>query len=111
MNVNDGYILDLGNYEENEIITIDMPIKDESSYAMVDFIVFTIDNDKFIEGYNKLSSGQIEYAEVTDTKIEGEFVAEKNEVLYTSIPYDKAWNVYIDGEKVIDVTTYKTTLK
>ena len=37
--------------------------------------------------------------EFTDTKIEGSFIAENNEILYTSIPYDEGWNIYIDGKK------------
>ncbi len=107
MNVLDGYILDLGNYDANDVITVDMPIKDENNYANVDFIIFTMDNEKFIEGYNKLLSGQIEYTHVTETNIEGKFAAEENEVLYTSIPYDKAWSVYVDGEKVDENDIFK----
>lgn len=102
MTVSDGYILDLGHYEQNDKITVTMPISDDNTYANVDFIVFTIDNDKFIEGYNLLKSGQIEYTTYNDTLIEGSFKSEENEVLYTSIPYDKGWSVYIDGEKVAE---------
>ena len=100
MTVSDGYILDLGNYDENEIITVEMPFNDQYNYANVRFTVFTVNNDNFVEGYNKLKSGQMEYTNFNETKIEGTFTADENEILYTSIPYDKAWNIYIDGEKV-----------
>ena len=100
MNVNDGYILDLGYYNAGEIIRIEMPLKEDASYANVDFVAFTINEDKFIEGYNKLQSGQMEYTKFTDTEIEGIFVAEENEILFTSIPYDEGWSVYIDGKEV-----------
>ena len=100
MTVSDGYILDLGSYEKNDKITVTMPINEEHHYANVDFIVFTIDNEKYVQGYNSLKSGQLEYTSFTDTEIEGTFTAEENEILFTSIPYDKGWNVYIDGEKV-----------
>ena len=102
MTVSDGYILDLGNYNENEAITVEMPFKDQSTYANVGLIVFTVNHDKFVEGYAKLKSGQIEYTNVTETKIDGTFTADENEVLYTSIPYDKAWEIFIDGEKVTE---------
>lgn len=102
MTVSDGYILDLGYYEPNDKITVTMPIKEDETYANVDFVVFTMDHEKFIAGYEMLKSGQIEYTSFSDTKIEGTFSAEKNEVLFTSIPYDKGWNVYIDGEKVAE---------
>ncbi len=107
MTVSDGYILDLGYYEENNKISVTMPIKDDKTYANVDFVAFTIDEDKFIDGYNLLKSGQIEYTSFSDTLIEGNFSAEENEILFTSIPYDKGWNVYIDGEKVADENLVK----
>ena len=99
MHVTDGYILDLGYYNTYDSIHIELPLKDEVTYANVDFVLFTMNDEVFIEGYNKLKSGQIEYTEFTDTKIEGSFIAENNEILYTSIPYDEGWNVYIDGKK------------
>ena len=100
MTVSDGYILDLGYYEANDNISVTMPISEDESYANVDFVVFTIDREKFADGYNLLKNGQVEYTSFSDTLIEGTFTAENGEVLFTSIPYDKGWNVYIDGHKV-----------
>ena len=102
MTVTDGYILDLGYYEPNDKISVTMPIDEEKTYANVDFVAFTIDHMKFVDGYNILKSGQIEYTSFSDTIIEGNFNADNNEILYTSIPYDKGWNVYIDGEQVAE---------
>ena len=107
MQVTDGYILDLGYHNPDDMIRIELPIKDESNYAHVDFVAFTMNEDVFVEGYNQLKSGQIEYTEFTDTKIKGTFVAENNEILYTSIPYDEGWNVYIDGKKINNEDTIK----
>lgn len=100
MSVNDGYILDLGSHKPNDIITIELPLEDDVSSASVDFVAFTVDHEKFVEGYNKLKEGQLEYTEFDDTTFKGNFVADKDEILFTSIPYDKSWNVYIDGNPV-----------
>ena len=35
-----------------------------------------------------------------DTYIKGKVVTEKDGLLYTSIPYDKGWHVYVDGEEL-----------
>ncbi len=107
MTVSDGYILDIGYYEPNDKISVTMPINNEQTYANVDFVVFTIDDEKFVDGYNVLKSGQIEYTSFSETIIEGNFVANDNEILFTSIPYDKGWNVYIDGEKVAEENIVK----
>ncbi|MBQ3524221.1 MAG: YfhO family protein [Clostridia bacterium] len=100
MTVNDGYILDLGCHTPGELISIEMPLKDDCNSASVDFVVFTVNHEKFVEGYNKLQQGQIEYSKFDETLITGSFVADKDEILYTSIPYDESWSVYIDGKRV-----------
>ena len=100
MNVLDGYILDIGKHEIGDTISIEMPLKDDVSYANVDFVAFNVDQEKFVQGYEKLKNGQLEYTNFDDTIIEGTFVAEKDEILFTTIPNDVGWNVYIDGEKV-----------
>lgn len=100
MTVNDGYILDLGSHKPNDLISVELPLKEDVLSASVDFVAFTVDHEKFIEGYKKLKEGQLEYTEFDETVIKGNFVAEKDEILFTSIPYDESWNVYIDGKPV-----------
>lgn len=100
MTVNDGYILDLGQHEAGDMISVELSLLEDRSSASVDFIAFTINEDAFIEGYEKLQSGQLEYTKFDETVIEGTFTADENEFLFTTIPYDKNWNVYLDGEKL-----------
>lgn len=100
MTVSDGYILDLGMHKIGEEISVEIPVKDDVSYAQIEFCAFTIDEEKFTKGYEKLKEGQIEYERFDETYIKGKYTAEKNEILFTSIPYDRSWNVYVDGKKV-----------
>lgn len=100
MTVSDGYILDLGKHEIGDEISVEIPLKDDVSSAQLNFCAFSIDKEKFIAGFEKLANGQIEYEQFDETYIRGKYTAEENEILFTSIPYDKGWNVYIDGKKV-----------
>lgn len=100
MTVSDGYILDLGKHKVGDEISVEIPLKDDVSFAQLDFCAFTIDKEKFAEGFEKLKDGQIEYEKFDETYIKGKYTANENEILFTSIPYDKSWNVYIDGKKV-----------
>ena len=100
MTVSDGYILDLGKHNEGDIISVELPIKDEKASASVDFIAFNVDNYVFAEGYEKLKNGQIEYTKFDETIIEGTFVSEDNEILFTTIPYDSNWKIKLDGKEV-----------
>lgn len=100
MTVSDGYILDIGKHKIGDEISVEIPLKDDVSFAQLDFCAFTIDKEKFNEGFEKLKDGQIEYEKFDETYIKGKYTANENEILFTSIPYDKGWNVYIDGKKV-----------
>ncbi len=100
MTVNDGYILDLGCHSPGDIISVEMPLKEDAYSASVDFVAFKVDHEKFVEGYNKLKDGQLQYTRFDETYINGTFTANENEILYTSIPYDEGWNIYIDGKRI-----------
>lgn len=100
MTVSDGYILDLGKHKIGDEISVEVPLKEDVSYAQLEFCAFTIDEDKFNEGFKKLKNGQIEYEKFDETYIKGKYTSEENEVLFTSIPYDRGWKVYVDGKRV-----------
>lgn len=100
MTVSDGYILDLGKHKIGEEISVEIPVKEDVAYAQLEFCAFTIDEEKFTKGYEKLKDGQIEYERFDETYVKGKYTAEENEILFTSIPYDRSWNVYVDGKKV-----------
>lgn len=100
MDVNDGYIMDLGKNEIGDTISIELAMDEESSDAYVDFCLFTVNEDNFKNAYQKLEKGSLEYIAFSDTYIQGVYTAEENEIIYTSVPFDSAWSVYIDGKKV-----------
>ena len=52
------------------------------------------------KGYSLLSEQQMYIEQFDNSYISGRVSAIEDSLLYTSIPYDKGWNVYIDGEKV-----------
>ena len=50
--------------------------------------------------YNELKDGQLEVSEFSDTRVKGTITSDDNKVVFTTIPYDKMWQVYVDGERV-----------
>ena len=91
-------VLDLGRYQENESISVTVPY--DNATGTVKMFVYTLNDKVFKKGYNKLSDGQLITETFEDTYIKGTVVTEKDAILYTSIPYDKGWSVYVDGDKV-----------
>lgn len=55
---------------------------------------------EFDRVYDNLSKRQMKVSSATDTVIKGTVNAGKNEVLFTSIPYDDGWKVYANGKEV-----------
>ncbi len=54
--------------------------------------------------YPEFKKGELQISDFSDTSIKGTLVADSEKVVFTTIPYDKMWKVYVDGEKV---DTYK----
>ena len=94
------YIYDLGMCKAGTPITVEMTVKDDVNSGALNFFVYGLDTDKFVEGYNKLNSGALNVESFTDTEITGTLNAAEDSIIYTSIPYDKGWKVTVDGKEV-----------
>lgn len=62
--------------------------------------IYTLNEKQLNKVYNKLSKNQINYTYYSDSLIEGEIEVDENQIIFTSIPYDEAWNIYVDDVKV-----------
>ena len=51
----------------------------------------------------KIQSTPVAFVLSADNRIDGKFVLEKNQVLYTTIPYDSAWKIQVDGQRVTPI--------
>ena len=91
-------LLDLGRYKSGETISINVPFEKNSGNMRL--YVYTINDDRLYEGYEKLSNQSLMIDRFEDTYISGSFTAKNDCVLYTSIPYDTSWSIKIDGEPV-----------
>ncbi len=93
-------ILDLGHYAANETVTVTVPYDSDS--GIFTLYAYTLNDEIFEKGYNQLKDNQMLVETFEDTYIKGKFTPTEDCLLYTSIPYNKGWSVYIDGEKVSD---------
>ncbi len=96
------YILDLGKCEKDEVITLRFTVKEGVTDGFADFMLRSINMDKFTEGYNILKNQSMKIKTFTDTEISGTVNVKSSGILYTSIPYDTGWSVTVDGHKLED---------
>ncbi len=101
INTGDGYIADLGLRSAGETITVELPIKSTESEGTLEFYAYSLDSSAFKRGYSLLADdGQFEITSYSDTELIGSLTAKENEVVFTSIPYDENWYIYVDGKRI-----------
>lgn len=95
--IDEEYILDIGECKAGEQIFIDIPISDTSS-GYVDAFVVGLNEENFDKAFKKLEAGGIDMMEFSDTYFKGTVTASEDCILYTSISFDDSWDIYVDGK-------------
>ena len=97
-NINEPYIIDLGAHKKGDEITASVSLAgtdSESSYFEI--YAYSVDEEVFSSAYELLSLGAMDIEEFSETEISGTINAGYDGYIYTSIPFDEGWSVYIDG--------------
>lgn len=64
------------------------------------FDVYTINQGKLESAYNYLNKYKLDMKKFEEHLIDGNITLDKNMSVYTSIPYDAGWKVYVDNKLV-----------
>lgn len=88
---NTNHICHIGNVPAGATITL----SDTSSVCYA----YAFDSNAWTNVYNALNEQGLKVTDFKDSKIEGEIDVKEKGVLYTSIPFEAGWTVYVDGKK------------
>ena len=92
-------IIPLGKFTKGETISvITTPTKDDC--YMIDQYFYYLDKQMLDSSIAVLKENQWNIKSFSDTKIEGSITAKADQIMFTTIPYEKGWTIKIDGEKV-----------
>ncbi len=110
ISIKNRHLSDVGYFKTGEKYTLtvknpDRAFKDyNSAYAVTDSIqmsVASINEEKFLEGYNKiLENGTLQVEEFEDTYIYGTVNSTVDGYMMMPMPYDLGWTIWVDGEEV-----------
>lgn len=97
-------VFPLGNGQEGSVLSFNFTINaatDEkpSGRGSYNVMAYALKIPAFEKCYDALADEQLEITEFSDTEIKGEIDVKERGVLYLSIPYEKGWTIYVDGEK------------
>ena len=87
----------IGNFSAGTEIKIQVVA--DHTYALYGIDFYRFDEAIFADAYKKLLSGAADVKYASPTKIKATLTAEKDGLLYTSLPYDGGWRLYVDGKK------------
>ena len=100
-------IVQLGDFDTNDSIKLALTLTKDDLYILADQNFFWyLDEEVFCDALTRLSACGFEIEKYTEDSFEGTItVTYDRETIFTTIPYDSGWQVYIDGQKV---ETYET---
>jgi len=87
------YVFPVGSMEQGDIAAFLLDIDRASIY------VGHLNGELFEQGYAKLASQPLNLTKFTNTQVCGNVTVIEDGLLYTSIPADKNWSVFVDGVK------------
>ncbi|MBQ8350290.1 MAG: YfhO family protein [Ruminococcus sp.] len=103
-------VFPMGDAQVGETSTVKFNITKGKQSGNYKLVVYTLRQETFEKAYNNLADEQLEITSFGDTEIEGKINAFQDGVMFLSIPYEKGWSVYIDGEKAETVKLMQSML-
>ncbi|MDE7137813.1 MAG: YfhO family protein [Ruminococcus sp.] len=92
-------VFPMGNGQKGSTSTVEIFAKSDSSSGSYRLMVYALKKDIFEEAYNNLADEQLEITSFSDTEITGNINVLNDGMMFLSIPYEKGWTVYVDGEE------------
>jgi len=92
------YTVDIGKFPVG-LVEVNVNFNSNENSSIM-FYAYSINKDKFKEFYSKLEEGFLKVKNYSDTYINGEISAKENQIVFTTVAYDKGWSVFVDGKKV-----------
>ncbi len=102
-------ILNLGSFDPGETIKLRMTLANGEA-IFSDVLFYSIDTDSLRDAYIKLSQGNWNITEHSDTHLKGTVKAGEDQLLFTTIPYEPGWTIKVDGVETEPVTVLNSLI-
>ena len=100
VNMGRPYIAAAGYFNQGDTLSVKCPLKKDAS-GSAKVYVYRLNQEVFEQGYNLLRGSTMTTTYFRNGgKMEGTINAARDGLFYTSIPYEKGWKAYVDGDEV-----------
>lgn len=106
------YLCSSGHMEQGEEFCVMRKFKPENLTEPIyesKVRIAYFDEDKWLEAYEVLKQEQLQVEAYSDNRVEGTISVNEAGIMFTSIPYDSSWQVYVDGESDVIKPLYDNT--
>ena len=100
---NTGRAMNIGSFAAGEAVTANLTIEGEALYVTDNVgSLYYLDEELFFEVMDRLDDSQLEISNnSTEDHIRGTITTQNDvNTVFTSIPYDEGWQIYVDGSPV-----------
>lgn len=105
--------MDLGTFTKGDQVTVELRMNDDDLYISKEskYYFYYVDYSQMNAAFSKLQQAEMTVEKYSNTSLEGNITLPAGQTLvFTSIPYDEGWNVYIDGKKAETVEVMDSLL-
>ena len=95
-------IIKLGDFSEGDKVSVELRLNGDSILFSREskYFFYYMDYNALTEAFDQLSAAEMYIEDYGNDYLKGTIdLPEGQELIFTSIPYDAGWNVYVDGEK------------
>ncbi|WEG73757.1 YfhO family protein [Vagococcus intermedius] len=103
-----GQYLDLGFYPKQTPLTFSVSFSGADQITVIQPPVVLLDTDTYQKAFTALAKKQVPF-QVKGRSATADIHAKEDQLLFTTIPYDKGWHAYLDGQK-IPIKAYQKAL-
>ncbi|MCL2445168.1 MAG: YfhO family protein [Oscillospiraceae bacterium] len=96
-------VIDIGPIEADVPLEIELHLTASHNNATAGtfrFDAYAINMDDFRAGYNVLAQGALQLTHFSETRLAGTINAPQAGLMFTSIPFDESWRVFLNGQRV-----------
>lgn len=93
-----GSFFPAGTYQKGDLFSVRSEM-DAGKSGKLRIFVSILNQEVFDRAYDILKDETLDVTEWTSRSLKGNITVKKDNLMYTSIPYEKGWKVYVDGKK------------
>ncbi len=93
------HVIDCGDVNPGDTLEVNVTLGRDRASGSATVTMVALDFNAYAEAMDALAAGGMQDVAFSSTRVSGHVTAQNDRILFTSIPYDAGWVLYIDGER------------